>query len=49
MAARQQLEGMRRAFPGDGPRQLIAGPGGQLIVAPDGYQEERGPGTGQYL
>jgi hypothetical protein len=54
MAARQQLEGMRRALPGGegGPRQLIAGPGGQLIVAPDGYGGDESPstgGTGQYL
>jgi hypothetical protein len=52
MAARQQLEGMRRALPGgeDGPRQLMAGPGGQLIVAPEGYGEEPDShGTGQYL
>ena len=49
MAARQQLEGMRRAFPGEGPRQLVAGPGGQLIVMPDGPSEDEHGGTGQYL
>ena len=51
MAARQQLEGMRRALPGgEGvPRQLIAGPGGQLIVGPEGYGEPPASGTGQYL
>ncbi len=52
MAARQQLEGMRRALPGGegGPRQLLSGPGGQLIVAPEGYGEDPGShGTGQYL
>ncbi|MCW2496244.1 MAG: hypothetical protein JWQ77_2168 [Jatrophihabitans sp.] len=51
MAARQQLEGMRRALPGGegGPRQLIAGPGGQLVVAPEGYDGPQSHGTGQYL
>lgn len=49
MAARQQLEGMRRVFPPDGPRQLVAGPGGQMIVAPEGYSDEDNGGTGQYL
>jgi hypothetical protein len=50
MAARQQLEGMRRALPGDAPRQLMSGPGGQLIVAPEGYDgDEHSSGTGQYL
>jgi hypothetical protein len=58
MAARQQLEGMRRAIPGapgtmstpDG-RQLMIGPGGQMIVAPEGRGEplEQEPGPGQYL
>jgi len=56
MAARQQLEGMRRAIPGavapSGGRQLMVGPGGQMIVAPEGYHGEDDPeagGTGQYL
>jgi hypothetical protein len=56
MAARQQLEGMRRAIPGavspSGGRQLMVGPGGQMIVAPEGYhgEDDADPhGTGQYL
>ena len=49
MAARQQLEGMRRSLPGDGPRQLVAGPGGQLIIVPEGQSDEGSSGTGQYL
>src|SRR5712672_1551239 len=57
MAARQQLEGMRRAIPGavaaPGGRQLMVGPGGQMIVAPEGYHGDDDPsdasGTGQYL
>ena len=53
MAARQQLEGMRRALPPgvEGRRQLIQGPGGQLIVVPEAStgQEDPGSGTGQYL
>jgi hypothetical protein len=57
MAARQQLEQMRgRALPpgSDGGRQIIVGPGGQ-ILAPGSFgggpaDEEGHPhGTGQYL
>lgn len=58
MAARAQLEQMRgRALPpGAGERQVIVGPGGQLIVPPGGHfggpgENEEAPvrGTGQYL
>jgi hypothetical protein len=54
MAARQQLEEMRRrALPGgDGDRQMIIGPGGQVIMPP-GAQFGRPDGDennpGQYL
>jgi Protein of unknown function (DUF2587) len=61
MAARAQLEEMRRrALPpgarGDGPHQVIVGPGGQMIMPPGvrltpGSEDEEhgGRGTGQYL
>jgi hypothetical protein len=54
MAARQQLEQMRhRALPaGPGERQIVVGPGGQ-ILAPGAFgqpgDDERPHGTGQYL
>ena len=56
MAARQQLEQMRqRALPaGSGERQVIVGPGGQLIMPPGaafggGEEGEQPHSTGQYL
>jgi hypothetical protein len=54
MAARQQLEQMRqRALPGapGGGRQVIVGPGGQVLGSPFGPGEDEDPrhGTGQYL
>jgi hypothetical protein len=56
MAARQQLEEMRRrALPGGGERRVIVGPGGQLIAppgaafGPGGEDEPQRPGPGQYL
>jgi hypothetical protein len=58
MAARQQLEQMRqRALPGSS-RQVIVGPGGQIVMPPGGFGggrggDEDGGGpdhrTGQYL
>jgi hypothetical protein len=56
MAARQQLEQMRsRALPGAGPRQLIVGPGGQ-VISPGGTfsgsgedDDDQRHGPGQYL
>lgn len=53
MAARQQLEMMRqRALPAGG-RQVVVGPGGQILGAPGaqfgGPEDEEGRGTGQYL
>ena len=55
MAARQQLEQMRqRALPA-GPRQLVVGPGGQLIAPPGSHfghgedDDQHRSGTGQYL
>ena len=56
MAARQQLEQMRRQLPGgsgDADRRMIVGPGGQMILAPGAQfghgEDEGGHGTGQYL
>jgi hypothetical protein len=57
MAARQQLEQIRqRALPpgSGGGRQLVVGPGGQVIGAPGsvfgaGDEDEQPHGTGQYL
>jgi hypothetical protein len=57
MAARQQLEQMRqRALPaGPGGRQIIVGPGGQILdpgmfgSGVDGVDEDHPHGTGQYL
>lgn len=59
MAARAQLEQMRgRALPpGAGERQVVVGPGGQMIMAPGGHfggpdaggEEGAERGTGQYL
>jgi hypothetical protein len=61
MAARQQLEQMRqRALPaGPGGRQIIVGPGGQILdpgmfgsasgSGGDGVDEDHPHGTGQYL
>ena len=52
MAARQQLEQMRgRALPPGAGRQMIVGPGGQVLgVAPGGEDEHEDPrGMGQYL
>ena len=57
MAARQQLEQMRRALPGGhgGEGQgVIIGPGGQMIVPPGAHlgqndEGDGGRGTGQYL
>jgi hypothetical protein len=55
MAARQQLEEMRRrALPGS-ERRVIVGPGGQLIgppgasFGPGGDDDRERPGPGQYL
>jgi hypothetical protein len=58
MAARQQLEEMRRRALPSGPggeRPVIIGPGGQMIVPPGAHfggrpeDEDGGHGTGQYL
>jgi len=58
MAARAQLEEMRRALPpGAGGGQVVVGPGGQLLAGPAGPRlgprppsgEEGEHGTGQYL
>ena len=57
MAARAQLEEMRRALPArSSGGQVIVGPGGQIIWPPDGPRLGRVPdgedgehGTGQYL
>ncbi len=59
MAARAQLEGLRHKAlpPGEHEgRQVIVGPGGQMIVpgpgvrlTPGSDDDESGPGTGQYL
>jgi len=60
MAARAQLEEMRRALPagpGGGGGQVIVGPGGQILAGPPGPRliprppsgEEGEHGTGQYL
>ncbi len=56
MAAQQQLEQMRaRGLPGAGPRQLIVGPGGQIIspgggpFPGGGEDDDPRHGPGQYL
>jgi hypothetical protein len=54
MAARQQLEQMRqRALPTGGGRQVIVGPGGQVLspgaFGPLGDEDEPPHSTGQYL
>jgi hypothetical protein len=54
MAARQQLEQMRqRALPGAPGRQIVVGPGGQILspgaFGPRGEEDEGPHGTGQYL
>jgi hypothetical protein len=53
MAARAQLEQMRqRALPGGGQRQLVIGPGGQVLGAAPfgpGEEDEHRQGPGQYL
>ena len=58
MAARAQLEEMRRALPpGAGGGQVVVGPGGQILAGPPGPRliprapsgEEGEHGTGQYL
>ena len=52
MAARQQLEQMRHALPGAPGRQIVIGPGGQMLgtaPGPQGAEEDQGRGTGQYL
>jgi hypothetical protein len=53
MAARQQLEQMRHALPGAAGRQIVIGPGGQILGAAPGGQpgeeDAQGRGTGQYL
>jgi hypothetical protein len=53
MAARAQLEQMRqRALPPGAGRQVIVGPGGQVLGGPAfGGQDDQDPthGTGQYL
>src|SRR6185437_16002869 len=52
MAARQQLEQMRHALPGAPGRQIVIGPGGQMLgtaSGPHGAEEDQGRGTGQYL
>jgi hypothetical protein len=52
MAARQQLEQMRHALPGAPGRQIVIGPGGQVLGAapgPQAAEEDQGRGTGQYL
>jgi hypothetical protein len=53
MAARAQLEQMRqRALPGGGQRQIVIGPGGQVLGGGQfggGDEDEHRQGPGQYL